>query len=311
MQENNCSIYKEQLFDYVSDLLGDTEREALLSHIQLCPECKNELTEIQAILKATADIPELEVPSSLKISVSEKLAEQSRKATSNRIVFRRFASVAIPFAACIALAVGIFSNGTIDKFMNADNIISSGKTEVSTINEVTEQFDDLPTAVQEEPQTAQAPSTPKKVEPKVSREKTDTPQTTPSPVQTEAPQTDALQAEAPQPEAASDSTMFKRFIPDAEEAASPAAVAEYSADNAPVAPISEVPCSCVVTTDNLSAFADKYGADEASEISFEILADEWDSFESFANGIGASLEVEYTTEGNGYVSIIVKGVSAE
>ena len=58
MQSNGCEKYRELLFDYASDMLDDAESKELEMHINSCPECSGELTEIKAMLAAAAQIEE-------------------------------------------------------------------------------------------------------------------------------------------------------------------------------------------------------------------------------------------------------------
>lgn len=122
----DCEVYHAMLFDYVSDNLSEQDKAELLMHIESCPECKNELCETEAIMNAASELDEIEVPDDLRAAVSASLAAEAA-AVRKRISIRKYAlRTILPVAACAALAVGIYSGGIYDRFVNSDNIISEG-----------------------------------------------------------------------------------------------------------------------------------------------------------------------------------------
>lgn len=132
MQSNGCEKYRELLFDYASDMLDDAESKELEMHINSCPECSGELTEIKAMLAAAAQIEEEKPSSELKNRVSASLAEESRRIMQRRrIIFGRAAAAAVSFAACAALAVGIYSGGIYDKFVKNDDSVLTDSVKTS------------------------------------------------------------------------------------------------------------------------------------------------------------------------------------
>lgn len=132
MQSNGCEKYRELLFDYASDMLDDAESKELEMHINSCPECSGELTEIKAMLAAAAQIEEEKPSSELKNRISASLAEESRRIMQRRrIIFGRTAAAAVSFAACAALAVGIYSGGIYDKFVKNDDSVLTDSVKTS------------------------------------------------------------------------------------------------------------------------------------------------------------------------------------
>ena len=68
-----------------------------------------------------------------------------------------------------------------------------------------------------------------------------------------------------------------------------------------------VPASCIVITENISAFSDEFGVTaEEGELHFELDADEWQDFLVFAENIGAELNADYSADSNGFVSITIR-----
>ena len=132
MQSNGCEKYRELLFDYASDMLDDAESKELEMHINSCPECSRELTEIKAMLAAAAQIEDEKPSSELKNRISASLAEESRRIMQRRrIIFGRTAAAAVSVAACAALAVGIYSGGIYDKFVKNDDSVLTDSVKTS------------------------------------------------------------------------------------------------------------------------------------------------------------------------------------
>lgn len=161
--EMSCTDCRELIFDYVSDALEPKQAEAVRLHINSCNECKNELEKINAIIGAAASLDELEVPEDVRTAVSERLLREER-AMRRRKLFVRAAEVALPFAACIALAIGVFSGGVYEKITDADKMLSAGivqeaapdeeKAETLTVEEAAED-----TQIAQEPENKSATNT--------------------------------------------------------------------------------------------------------------------------------------------------------
>ncbi len=148
--ESECDRYCEQLFDYVSDILTEDERAAIELHIGSCQRCAKELEEIRAILGAAAALAEPEVPDGLRTAVSERLLREERATNLKKRRFMRAAQIAVPIAACAALAIGIYSGGLYDRYMNAYDMVTTGITENSAQNDDTELADTDEVILQED-----------------------------------------------------------------------------------------------------------------------------------------------------------------
>lgn len=139
---DECKLIQAMLFDYTADALGDDERAAVLLHINSCPDCMRELTKIQSMLGAAAEISDIEIPAELKARVSELLKGEDKIIPKRRkLYFKNTVRIALPIAACTVLAVGIFSSGLYDRFMHSDEIVSSGVSESGNIAENPERPD--------------------------------------------------------------------------------------------------------------------------------------------------------------------------
>lgn len=127
----DCEVYRAMLFDYVSDNLSEQDKAELLMHIELCPECKKELCEAEAIISAASELDEVEVPDKLRAAVSASLAAEAATVRKRTDIRRYALRTLLPVAACAALAVGIYSGGIYDRFVNSDDILSEG-TKIQT-----------------------------------------------------------------------------------------------------------------------------------------------------------------------------------
>lgn len=123
-KNSNCELYRDMLYDYVSDNLSEQDRADFVMHINSCPDCKRELDELNAILGAASEIEEVEVPDSVRAAVSASLAAESVKLRNRKKIYKFTASTVLPIAACAALAIGIYSGGIYDDINKADDMIT-------------------------------------------------------------------------------------------------------------------------------------------------------------------------------------------
>lgn len=144
MQKNECAECKNfsnMIGEYFCDNLTEQEKSDFLMHIENCPKCRAKYEELCIIIDAAGDFEEVEVPETLKVSVSEALA-QEEKAIRKRIDLRKYTvRTVVGVAACTVLAIGVYSGGLYDKFINSDDILSTGeniRTEETIMGENTE-----------------------------------------------------------------------------------------------------------------------------------------------------------------------------
>lgn len=118
MRDEKC----EKFFDYASDL-SDDEKDEISEHIKEFPECEREFKELQAILAAAREIRDEEPSEEFKNRLAFAIEQEGQKIKrSRKIKIGRFAASALSFAACAALAIGIYSGGLYDKLMKTDDL---------------------------------------------------------------------------------------------------------------------------------------------------------------------------------------------
>ncbi len=318
--ENDCKVYRTMLFDYVSDLLSDEENTVLCSHIEICPHCSRELAEIKSIIGAAASLPEVEAPDGLRESVAEQIAKISGKAKPNKIYsLRRFASVALPLAACAVLAIGIYSNGLLDNFIKSDDILSSPVVTDTTDNTHNNETSAAETDVSTVPQLDDNGS----AHINTFENKTESKSETPSNdiIQKEGT-TDTSSAvnETPQNDVSTEkSSNIGTVQNDIVTEESESLVAPASAGGSAVTETDQIaaynsreitsyPASCTIIVSDLTVFAASFGGDATNDvITISISADNIDALMAFAAEYAIEISFEYSDEYSDTISVTAKG----
>lgn len=301
-QSDDCKVYRTMLFDYVSDLLSDEEKADLLSHLDICPDCKEELLKIQAIIGATQTLPEVEVPIGLRESVTERISDMANKSKPRNIyALRRIASFALPLAACAVLAIGIYSNGLLDSFVNSDDILSSAvSTETETLQSPTYN-DETPTAENVAPTTTQSKNNGS------AHIKSDIASKNKTEVKSEAPTNNTIPEDVATDNAAAVSEAVQNDVSkdtsdDSENFVAPVSEGSASEETDRIAAFNSreamsYPVSCTIVTYDLSAFTARFGADATNDvITTTISADDIDFLMEFAAQYAAEISFEYSSE---------------
>lgn len=78
-----CSTYYEDLIDkYVEGLITVEEKDIVEKHIKVCSECRQEVKELQQIIKATGSLGQVELPADFTPNLMEKIKDLSYRQTS-------------------------------------------------------------------------------------------------------------------------------------------------------------------------------------------------------------------------------------
>ncbi|MBQ7109246.1 MAG: hypothetical protein IJN99_02650 [Clostridia bacterium] len=332
MQNKNCSFYQQQILDYFSDLLGEKESSALMSHIQSCPQCRSEFEELQAILDAASALPEKEVPHGLKEAVYQKLEDVTPAKAAISHKWRRLVSVAVPLVACAVLAIGIYQGGIYEKFVGSDNIISvvpetnNYSTDSATETNDTETADTETATSKEAPAdtgvTAKAVAPAEKTPPAAEEiyDKSDSGNAT-SPVASGGGGSSS--AAAPKEEANTSASFAQENSPELAEQPLPVNagrmavpafdeaeedISATSTDEKPATEesLSDIPLACTVTADDISVFTEDTLSEDDDKIYISVSAEEWESFKSFALSQGASLNFTYSEGPVDFVSVTIR-----
>ncbi len=267
--EQECNCHK--LFDYVSDLLTEAEQTDFELHMNSCPKCKEDYLILKNIMGAVSAMPEVEVPESLKNSVSEALKNAGReKSIKNRFDFRQIVKFAAPVAACIAVTIGFFSGGVYDSFSLGNTEISSGTSQNTPV--VSESTPVVEPVISEEKEPIQTTKPYKQTEPKNSA---DTPISENPTEQNEniaIASHEELSGQTPDV-ANEDAGVYARRIV-------------------------KFPSSCVIRTDNPEELISSMNIDitDNEALSFSIKAEDWELFENYIAESGAEYEVEYSED---------------
>lgn len=335
MQSKNCSFYQQQIFDYFSDLLGEKESSALMSHIQSCPQCRSEFEELQAILDAASALPEKEVPHGLKEAVYQKLEDVTPAKAAISHKWRRLVSVAVPLVACAVLAIGIYQGGIYEKFVGSDNIISVVPETNNYSTDSATETNDTETA---DTETAAAPAdNSSSADTKVTTKAVVPAEKTPPAAEEIYDKADSGSATfpvasggggsssgaAPKEEANTSASFAREGSPELAEQPLPVNagrmavpafdeaeedISATSTDEKPATEesLSDIPLACTVTVDDISVFTEDTLSEEDDKIYISVSAEEWESFKSFALSQGASLNFTYSEEPVDFVSVTIR-----
>ncbi len=279
--EQECNCHK--LFDYVSDILSETEKSDFELHMNSCPDCKKDFLILKNIMGAVSAIPEIEVPDSLRNSVSEALKNTGRIGSiKNRFNIRQIVKFAAPVAACAAVAIGFFSGGVYDSFSASNPEISSGLTEQAPV--ASENPTDTAQKVivdENKPIQSEKPykQSPKSSEKPIGEDSATTPFSEKIPTETDSGAIVALEIQENSgqiPEVANgeiESSVYARRTV-------------------------KIPSSCVIKADKAEEFIASINIEiiDNTERGFKIKVEDWDSFESYIAEFGAEYEVEYSDD---------------
>lgn len=171
MQQKNglqCKQCQSMLFDYVSDCTDAVQNKKMQEHLEHCPACRKEYTELTAMLsllheEPTAELPQefhLELHRSL-VAAATEMAEQKERSWIYRIKEMSALKTVVPAMLCLTLAIGVFASGLFEKWQSADSSVPVAVSEpiINTEKQQTEENEHIrkeetPTPVLSEPAKA-------------------------------------------------------------------------------------------------------------------------------------------------------------
>lgn len=144
----SCEACGELLYDYVSDMLDETQRALVEGHIAACPHCTQELEEIKAMLAVLSAAPAPELPEDFhavlhdkliaaaetmefkKPKMRERLAEKADVVWSHirDFVTRANWRIAAPVMLGCVLVISVFSTGLYQWMKAADDMLIEEET---------------------------------------------------------------------------------------------------------------------------------------------------------------------------------------
>lgn len=141
-QNKECRKCKVLLWDYVSNFLDDGQSQWILNHLENCPSCTAEYNSIKKIHTAMSIVPEpshdFEKALHAKlVSASIEIETERKKSNSFKEKLEKFRSYGgwkslAPALVCLVLAVGFFSSGLFENWMDSDKIIQTENPSVQT-----------------------------------------------------------------------------------------------------------------------------------------------------------------------------------
>ena len=141
-QNKECRKCKVLLWDYVSNFLDDGQSQWILNHLENCPSCTAEYNSIKKIHTAMSTMPEpsCDFDKALHaklVSASIEIETERKKSNSFKEKLEKFRSYGgwkslAPALVCLVLAVGFFSSGLFENWMDSDKIIQTENPSVQT-----------------------------------------------------------------------------------------------------------------------------------------------------------------------------------
>lgn len=131
----DCKVSMEQLSLYIDDMLEDVQRISVEEHLKVCPECRDRVEGLRAMVEGCRMLNELEPPDYLTPMIMGAIRKESRK-TSGRWAIPRWAKnikvVSVAAAALLMLAVvGTVLPDAFDSFMGMKKSASTMDQAVS------------------------------------------------------------------------------------------------------------------------------------------------------------------------------------
>lgn len=112
----NCSKVKENLSPYLDNMLSEEEKKAVETHLASCPECQQELEDLQQTIAMLSSLEEIIPPASFRRELREKLEKevdnkQKKSFSINGLISKWFGnlktSAAVPVAISLILLIVI------------------------------------------------------------------------------------------------------------------------------------------------------------------------------------------------------------
>ena len=111
-----CEQTREMLSLYIDDMLSETEKETVQSHLAECEACREDYEMLLAVKQSMADMPQLEVSDRFRTGLHEKLVAEAAKKTSSaparRPLWYRLSGAA---AAVAVIAVSVIALNNVPK----------------------------------------------------------------------------------------------------------------------------------------------------------------------------------------------------
>lgn len=111
-----CEQTSEMLSLYIDDMLSETEKETVQSHLAECEACREDYAMLLAVKQSMADMPQLEVSDRFRTGLHEKLVAEAAKkmssAPARRPLWYRLSGAA---AAVAVIAVSVIALNNMPK----------------------------------------------------------------------------------------------------------------------------------------------------------------------------------------------------
>ena len=119
MENSDCEKILNLIPLYVDDVLTESEKDEVISHLNFCENCKKEFEFISALVSTASEIPEISLPDDFHKNLMMKVEAKARAKKAKRYLTLRRVGTGVVAAAVLALSVVAFSN--VDDIGNEKN----------------------------------------------------------------------------------------------------------------------------------------------------------------------------------------------
>lgn len=125
-----CKQCQSMLFDYVSDCTDVVQNKQMQEHLEHCPTCRKEYTELTAMLSLLHEEPAAELPQEFHlelhrslVAAATEMAERKEHSWIYRIKEMSALKTVVPAMLCLTLAIGVFASGLFERWQTADSSV--------------------------------------------------------------------------------------------------------------------------------------------------------------------------------------------
>ncbi len=136
----NCRKVRKRLSAFIDDQVDPGEKEEILTHLNQCPGCRNEMETLRKTWDSLAVWEGVKTGENFEFKFWEKIEVEEEKRFSFFEIFKRILPIPVPVVAGIIFVVGLLGGIYLNEKLQLGKIKSSSDTFLAVAN-----FKELPT----------------------------------------------------------------------------------------------------------------------------------------------------------------------
>ena len=128
-----CEKYTAALSAFADGELNETERDALLEHLEHCEGCREHLSELMILHTMFEELPELDAPQGFSERVLDRMHAEGRAKNRHRRAWPRVLAACFALVVISAAALSILPRAGSGK-AEAETVRNSIKAEMEAVN---------------------------------------------------------------------------------------------------------------------------------------------------------------------------------